>query len=385
METLSSQLQLLSKTEAESTRPRCLMPWQSLMIEVTGNVQPCAYRGNYTNTSSRPSLGNINETSLEDIWNGSEARHIRRCLAKGDLDSAGCGKCLAVSQGQALGLEYDMRSVEAPPSPYSENLVRKIGEVLEGADYCESKPTVLYYTPDHRCNLACAHCYQNISRKDSIRRKGAGEELLELVPYISDVVAGGGEPLILPFWRRFLGSEAKAVNPYLRFATTTNATVLREDVFDNISRFDRLAIIISLDGATKETFEDIRRPAKWGSFLVNARRLRELCGGKQQFFAFNISTMKSNLLELPQFVELCAEFQAPYNYQPVVAYPAQQSLRCFNDPAREMFGWREALEGAEKCLEESFFPAMELAAKTGRVAWLLCQVSFLPCLLNGIS
>lgn len=360
----------LGKAAETGRRPRCLHPWQTLMIDVTGAVQPCAYRGNYTNTENTERFGNLNEQSLEEIWNGPVAQRVRRCMAAGDLVGAGCGKCLAVAQGQDLGLEYDMRALDdVAATPYTRNLASKIDEVLTGVETCRSRPTVLYYTPDHRCNLSCLHCYQNLSRKDSIRNKDAEAELLELVPVLSDVIAGGGEPLILPFWRRFLASPAKQVNRYLRFMTTTNATVVRDDVFDQIAAFDRISIIISLDGATKTTFETIRQPANWEKFLANARRLRALCTEKHAFFSFNISTMKGNLLELPKFVQFCADFEAPFNYQPVVAFPASQSLRCFNDPAKEMAGWKEALEGAREILRERFIPAMRRAREAGRAEW----------------
>lgn len=367
---LSLALNDLVAAHSSGARPRCLQPWQSLMIDVTGKVQPCAYRGNYTNTENAEPFGNINLQPLEEIWNGPVARRVRRCMAAGDLAGAGCGKCLAVSQGQDLGLEYDPRAQERPETDYSVNIATKISDILAGTEVSRSHPTVLYYTPDHRCNLACVHCYQNISRKDSIQRKSASDEILLLVPYLSDVVAGGGEPLILPLWRRFLASPARTQNPYLRFSTTTNATVLREDVFDQLKAFDRISIIISLDGASQGTFETIRHRANWERFLVNARRLRSLCSDKNAFFSFNISTMKGNILELPKFVELCTQFEAPFNYQPVVAYPAAQSLRCFNDPHNEMAGWREALAGAKRLLDERFFPAMQKAGKEGRAAWL---------------
>src|SRR5215207_2842886 len=78
-------------------RPRCLHPWQTLMIDVNGNVQPCAYRGNYTNTLNTEPLGNLNTTALAEIWNGEVARRVRRAMACGDLEAAGCSRCLAMA------------------------------------------------------------------------------------------------------------------------------------------------------------------------------------------------------------------------------------------------------------------------------------------------
>lgn len=360
----------LTKASEEGRAPRCLMPWQSLMIDVTGKVQPCAYRGNYTNTENAEPLGNLNEQTLEEIWNGPVAQRVRSCMASGDLEGAGCGKCLCISQGQALGLDYDLDAPTAPSSPYTANLALKVDEVLSGATVCESRPTVLYHTPDHRCNLFCQHCYQNLSRKASITNKDNEAGLLDLVPYLTRVVAGGGEPLILPFWRRFLASPAKEQNPHLNFSTTTNATILRDDVLRDIADFNKISIIISLDGATKKTFETIRRPAKWETFLENARKLRALCSEKRSFFSFNISTMKGNMRELPDFVRFCAEFEAPFNYQPVVAYPASQSLRCFRDPLTEMAGWKDAFDDARAALHGDLLPALRKAGHEGRMEWV---------------
>lgn len=362
---------MIDLTEATNngSAPRCLMPWQSLMIDVYGNVQPCAYRGNYTNTTNAEPYGNINEQSLEEIWNGPIARKVRRCMAAGDLENAGCAKCLCIAQGQALGMEYDLRTPTMEGGPYADNLATKVEEILSGAEECASTPTVLYFTPDHRCNLACVHCYQNISRKASTRSPTIEQDIIALLPTLSDVIAGGGEPLILPFWRRFLASAARVDNPHLKFSTTTNATILRDDVVAALEAFDRLSIIISLDGATKETFEHVRHPAKWEPFLANARRLRDLCAKHGHFFSFNISTMKANMRELPAFMDLCAEFEAPFNFQPVVSYPAAQSLRCFNDPAAEMAGWREAIDAARERLETTLFPALAAAAAAGRSVW----------------
>lgn len=357
--------------ERRTFEPRCVMPWQQLMIDAAGVVQPCAYRGNYTNHSPRPPLGNINEQTLEEIWNGAEAQHLRRCMADGDMEGAGCSNCLAVKQGQSLQLQYDpgylAESGEA--SEYRANMQTKIAEVRDGAAIIASKPTILYYTPSHHCNLQCVHCYQNSSRSLSVSRKDASGEILALLPVLTELIAGGGEPLILPLWRRFVANYDPSRNPYLRFATTTNATILRDDMVQGLAKFRALNIIVSLDGATKDTFETIRLFSHWDQFELNVARLKDITRSRyESFFSFNISVMKGNILELPDLVRYCTAWAAGFNYQPVVAYPWKQSLRCFNDPVRETEGWAEALDEAKECLED-FFRVMEKEGAAGRITW----------------
>ncbi|NJR20403.1 MAG: hypothetical protein HC777_02300 [Hyphomonadaceae bacterium] len=171
------------------------------MVEGNGVVQPCAYRGNYGNAAIHPPLGNVNEQTLEEIWNGPEVQKLRQWMLDGDLAAAGCGGCLAVSQGQPLQLSYDMAVDKkgALDSEYRRNLFLKRREIEEGKTIIKSKPLVLYVTPTHRCNLRCTHCYETPTRGDTIRRKGFQEEVEDLLPTLSEIVPGGGEPLVLSF------------------------------------------------------------------------------------------------------------------------------------------------------------------------------------------
>ena len=347
------------------------MPWQQLMIDAAGIVQPCAYRGNYTNHSLRPALGNINEQTLEEIWNGEEAQHLRKCMAEGDMEGAGCSNCLAVNQGQSLQLQYDPAylSEAEKASEYRSNMQTKIAEIRDGAAIISSKPTILYYTPSHHCNLQCVHCYQNSTRSLSVSRKDASDEILALLPVLTELIAGGGEPLILPLWRRFIANYDPSRNPYLRFATTTNATILRDDMIQGLAKFHALNIIVSLDGATKDTFEAIRMFSHWDQFELNVARLKDITRSRyESSFSFNISVMKGNILELPDLVRYCTAWAAGFNYQPVVAYPWKQSLRCFNDPVGETAGWAEALDEAKECLKD-FFRVMAKEGAEGRISW----------------
>jgi hypothetical protein len=51
--------------------------------------------------------GDINKAPLTEIWNSDEFQRLRANMAKGDLEAAGCANCLALKQGQELGLQVD--------------------------------------------------------------------------------------------------------------------------------------------------------------------------------------------------------------------------------------------------------------------------------------
>ena len=144
--------------------PRCHLPWQEMIIHANGTVEPCCYWTAHGNAN--PPLGNINDNSIEEIWNNDNYQKLRRNMSRGDLEQAGCANCFAVKQGQTLGLEYD-KDCELPQyssTPYASNVRALKEEIARGATELAAKPTIVSVTASHKCNLACRHCWQNASR-----------------------------------------------------------------------------------------------------------------------------------------------------------------------------------------------------------------------------
>jgi len=71
---------------------RCAMPWQSMLIDLTGEVVPCAY---YHMSSDGAALGNTNVDTIDEIWNGEGYRDLRRRHAEGNLGGHPCNGCMA--------------------------------------------------------------------------------------------------------------------------------------------------------------------------------------------------------------------------------------------------------------------------------------------------
>jgi MoaA/NifB/PqqE/SkfB family radical SAM enzyme len=76
-------------------------------------------------------------------------------------------------------------------------------------------------------------------------------------------------------------------------------------------------INVSLDAGTKDTFQRIRRGAKWDVVIANLRSLRDqkaLQSLQKPRLHMSFVMMRSNIQELPQFVELAAELGAVVIY-----------------------------------------------------------------------
>lgn len=327
--------------------PRCHIPWQQMVIDSTGAAAPCCYWGAYENVNLP--IGNVKETSIEEIWNSEGYQKLRAGMASGDLKAAGCAKCHAVKQGMALGFDYDAAADDDDVTPHGKNIKILKAEIARGATVLDAKPTIISYTPSHRCNIRCTHCYQEGSREAEIKRAEAADEIERLAPYLVRLIAGGGEPFLLPIWRRFLANFDLRKNPYLDFGTSTNATIVTDAILAGLSRFKSMTINVSLDG-TGAVYERVRVGARFDEVRTNIRRLKEVVTAAPSPHAnigISMCVMKSNILDLPNLVRFGRDEFLQFGMSPVISQPPDESLRCFNDPKKDMLGWNEAIDAAK--------------------------------------
>ena len=80
--------QLNPSAEKMMARRACNFPWAKLSVLYTGEVVACCYDydGKYV-------LGNVNESTLADIWNGPRIKHLRASLTSGVVANKMCQNC----------------------------------------------------------------------------------------------------------------------------------------------------------------------------------------------------------------------------------------------------------------------------------------------------
>ena len=65
----------------------CVIPWIHLNIDPDGTVIPCCIASTHN-----PVVGNVSEQSLEDIWNSSKMKSLRKEFMEGK-EPIICDKC----------------------------------------------------------------------------------------------------------------------------------------------------------------------------------------------------------------------------------------------------------------------------------------------------
>lgn len=231
-----------------------------------------------------------------------------------------------------------------------------------------SRPGILELPVAGKCNLRCEMC--SLSHGSPMYPNWTIEEVERFTPLIqyADAVnpTGAGEPLLVKDFFKMLAlfkSNANAVGFY------TNATTLTADKIDRLIELQVNAVNISIDGATKETFERIRKHATFEVVVGNARALvrrRKEMGAEYPILQIAMVLMRNNMHELCDLVRLAADIGATSVYTMFVSDLLRDEM-----PEREPVRTNAVLREAKALAKElgiNFFapaPLPEIAAQSG--------------------
>lgn len=227
-------------------------------------------------------------------------------------------------------------------------------EHFEKADTrLSSLPHHLHIETSTRCNCACITCAKGHAPyyAEDLQAEVFAAIQRDLLPTATRVnLTGSGEPLLGPDVGRFYDAAA-AAGARVYFVTNTTLLTMRR-----IAKFARRPtdVIASIDGATPEIFESIRRPSKFDRVISTLRRykkMRDIYPEVGSTLGINFVAMRRNIEELPALVDLAAglgaQFIAVLDFATGDVPPevAGEHLRFSPDLANRMFD--EASERAK--------------------------------------
>jgi len=172
-------------------------------------------------------------------------------------------------------------------------------------------PTFMAMNMDTQCNLRCIMCIRRKYPQEAINALQYDFKIYKQVadetfPYARWVqLATAGEPLMAGN----LMEQLRIIKNYsMKLDLVTNATLLNnDDLIKNILQVPG-CLHVSIDGATKETYESIRIGAKFDQVIENIRRFsrvrEKLYATDKPTLHFAVVLMKRNIKELPKLIEL---------------------------------------------------------------------------------
>ena len=180
---------------------------------------------------------------------------------------------------------------------------------------------ILQWHITHRCNLRCAHCYQDDysafeTKENLFRVLDQYEELLKAYNYKGYLNITGDEPLTHPELYRLL-NEARRRG--IVTAVLTNGTLIgRREAF-RLKSCGVDYVQVSLDG-TKKVHDLIRGE---GSFKRAADGIRAL-RSENIFVTVSFTAQRKNLRELPKLASFCRDIDANKLWYDRVIIPAEE-------------------------------------------------------------
>lgn len=234
-----------------------------------------------------------------------------------------------------------------------QNSIMNLREIDEGKKILDSYPRRLVLELTNACNLNCVMCGRNnASFKPTVFDMGVFRSLEPIMDIIEEVtLMGWGEPTIHPHFEEMLEIIHRHHARKYFCTNGMNLKKIKQAIFDY--KVDVFAV--SVDGATKDTNDRIRRGSKLD---VITQDLKEIVSEKKRrgltypYINFVFCAMKSNLHEIPDLVRLAAEIGLE---EVKIVY-----LTVFGDDLM-----KESLWGAEEEVEEVFTEASRLSDELG--------------------
>lgn len=292
----------------EGSKAFCMMPFVHLFVSQFGTVVPCCL----TPWHKEQALGNINEQSIEEIWNGAPMRAFRRKMLRDQKDD----RCQQCYDNEKVGLRSTRQT-------YNQLYAHKLDWVQDTSRTGKvraAKPIYWDIRFSNLCNFRCRICGHHSSSNwfedakeigavshDTKVHRGINDfvEVLDqlemLLPEVEEIYFAGGEPLLMEEHYQLLDLLIRKgkTDMKLRYSTNFSQTSYKgRDVFELWQRFDNIHIHASLDGSDGRG-EYQRKGQDWQKTLTNRRRLMETCPHVDFLITATLSIF--NIFHLPDF------------------------------------------------------------------------------------
>jgi len=257
-------------------KSRCARPFDTVLIDKQGSCYACEC------TAWLPqSIGNLQISPLRDIIGSATHRHLQESITDGSYRYCNNQQCAYIKAG---------RFYEA-----SEQQIRYLRLAI-----------------DNSCNLRCPSCRtQKIfhSRGPELKRmKLLADRVLE---YLSESdhglhvhIGSDGDPFASLVYRYFMRNVPKQMKH--TYSLMTNALLLKKQYAHNETVFDNLTELqISIDGATKQTYEKLRLGGNWEQLKENLKFVSEIMTFD---VCLHMVVQNDNWAEIPMMLDLADQY-----------------------------------------------------------------------------
>jgi sulfatase maturation enzyme AslB (radical SAM superfamily) len=238
----------------------CVAPFEYLEVTSHGGVFGCC-----------PGWLNKASSKLEDVstvWDSEGHKEIQQSILDGSYRYCSKEQCPALNQLVNKGVVNN-------------------GFFIPKKDFDIEKykfPKTINYAFDRSCNLSCPSCRENIIMADGVELDKIEWVMNEIERSYGNTLqriylSGTAEPFASKSYRKLLTEFNKKKYPKVyNIQLHTNGTLFNQKMWNDMKTIQPFikTIEISIDAATKETYEKLRRGGKWESLIENLHFINTL-------------------------------------------------------------------------------------------------------------
>lgn len=285
-----------------------MKPWVHLFVSQYGTVGPCCLAP----WGKEETFGDINEQSIEEIWNGEKMRAFRLKMLMDEPDS----RCQACYACEANGLSSPRIGTNFY---YSDQLQRAFATQPDGSVQ-NANPIYWDIRISNLCNLKCRICGHDSSSEwyrdaqemglftyaEKVHRGPKDfnklfSQLKLLATEVEEIYFAGGEPSVTEEVYLLLQHLIDIGRTNLRIYYVTNfsrSTYKHYDLYEMFSRFEDVNVLASLDDMGAQV-EIQRHGLKWDQAVTNRKRMLKVAPEVNLCVTPTASVF--NVLHLPAF------------------------------------------------------------------------------------
>ena len=302
----------------------CVIPWIHLNIDPDGTVIPCCIASTHN-----PVVGNVSEQSLEDIWNSSKMKSLRKEFMEGK-EPIICDKCFNKERAGNT-------STRQHNNDHFPHVIKRIPSItLEDGTCTEFKLRYWDFRFSNICNYKCRSCgprhssswaedartlgynsYKNakpsrllaeddINKKvikiDLVNNKKTTDFIYEHIDEVERIYFAVGDPLLMDENWYILDKLHRMKKFNVKIFYNTNMSTLKsknKHILDYWKDFKNIDILASIDEIDKRA-EIIRSGTNWKRVENN---LIEMSNLQNITVRPSITVSAMNVFRIPEIVQ----------------------------------------------------------------------------------
>jgi len=261
----------------------CPRPFDTVLIDKNGSCFACEC------TAWLPqSIGNLNLQSLEDILKSPTALQLQNSIIDNSYRYCNNNSCSYILAKETQELHFK-KTIPLP------------------------KIKTIRLAIDDSCNLQCPSCrnkkiFEKAGSKFNSRIKLA-DKIIDYIfnskEMIDIHVGSDGDPFASLIYRYFIRKTKNFDN--IKFSIQTNGLLVKKMYNKDKTMFDKLKILnLSIDGASAETYENLRLGGKFENIVNNLEFIKKI--KKKFLLILHVVVQRKNFKEMFSFIELAEKY-----------------------------------------------------------------------------